>query len=104
MDQLIDADFAANNGGWQWSASTGADAAPYFRVFNPTRQSQRFDPQGEFISHWVPELGSLTAPQIHDPSPLERRLCHYPDPIVDHRLAVERVKAEFQAVKAMETA
>ena len=104
MDQLIDADFAANNGGWQWSASTGADAAPYFRVFNPTRQSQRFDPQGEFISHWVPELNSLTTPQIHDPDPLERRLCHYPDPIVDHRTAVERVKSEFQAVKAMETA
>jgi deoxyribodipyrimidine photo-lyase len=101
MQQLIDGDFAANNGGWQWSASTGADAAPYFRVFNPTRQSERFDSQGDFIRHWVPELKAIAGGAIHDPSPLERRLYRYPSPIVDHRTAVDRVKAEFHAVKAM---
>lgn len=104
MQQLIDGDFSANNGGWQWSASTGADAAPYFRVFNPTRQSERFDPEGNFIRHWLPELSGLHRSQIHDPSPLERQLCGYPLPVVDHRTAVERVKAEFQSVKTAEFA
>ena len=56
MDQLVDGDFAANNGGWQWSAATGTDAAPYFRVFNPVTQSQRFDPEGHYLRRWVPEL------------------------------------------------
>lgn len=104
MQHLIDGDFSANNGGWQWSASTGADAAPYFRVFNPTRQSERFDAEGEFIRRWLPELSSLHRSQIHDPSPLERQLCGYPAPVVDHRTAVERVKAEFQNVKTSEFA
>jgi deoxyribodipyrimidine photo-lyase len=67
MEQLIDGDFAANNGGWQWSASTGTDAAPYFRIFNPITQSQRFDPQGQFIRAWVPELAGLSDKAIHAP-------------------------------------
>ncbi len=67
MSQLIDGDFAANNGGWQWSASTGTDAAPYFRIFNPISQSERFDPNGEFIRKWIPELASLPAKEIHKP-------------------------------------
>lgn len=104
MQHLIDGDFSANNGGWQWSASTGADAAPYFRVFNPTRQSERFDANGDFIRHWVPELATLHKSQIHDPNPLDRQLCHYPAPIVDHRTAVDRIKAEFQHIKTMELA
>ncbi|HSC66863.1 MAG TPA: deoxyribodipyrimidine photo-lyase [Cellvibrio sp.] len=79
MSQLIDGDFAANNGGWQWSASTGTDAAPYFRIFNPISQSQRFDPQGEFIRKWVPELAHLSNKQIHQPP----NLPNYPRPIVD---------------------
>lgn len=99
LQQLLDADFAANNGGWQWSASTGADAAPYFRVFNPTRQSERFDPQGDFIRHWLPELASLPARQIHDPSPRERQACGYPLPIVEHARAVAHVKQAFHAIK-----
>lgn len=70
MRHLIDGDLAANNGGWQWSASTGTDAVPYFRLFNPLSQSERFDPRGEFIRHWLPELAGLERKAIHDPSSL----------------------------------
>ena len=104
MQNLVDADYAANNGGWQWSASTGADAAPYFRVFNPIRQSQRFDANGDFIRKWVPELAELGPRQIHEPSPLERQIAGYPLPIVDHRSSVEHVKQAFKSAQAMETA
>jgi deoxyribodipyrimidine photo-lyase len=97
MNKLVDADFAANNGGWQWSASTGADAAPYFRVFNPTRQSQRFDPEGRFIRRYLPHMAGLDNAAIHDPAPLERAAIGYPMPIVDHALAVKQVKTLFQA-------
>ncbi|WP_038195668.1 cryptochrome/photolyase family protein [Wohlfahrtiimonas chitiniclastica] len=65
MQNLIDGDFAANNGGWQWSASTGTDAVPYFRIFNPVTQSERFDPKGDFIRQWCPELSHLDHQQIH---------------------------------------
>ncbi len=83
MSHLVDGDLAANNGGWQWSASTGADAVPYFRVFNPLSQSRKFDPKGEFLRRWLPELASLDDRSIHDPSPLERAACAYPMAIVD---------------------
>ena len=79
MSQLIDGDFAANNGGWQWSASTGTDAAPYFRIFNPVSQSERFDPDGEFIRTYLPILKHLSNKQIHRPPPTQG----YPLPIVD---------------------
>jgi deoxyribodipyrimidine photo-lyase len=79
MAQLIDGDFAANNGGWQWSASTGTDAAPYFRIFNPVSQSERFDPNGEFIRKWIPELAHLSNKHIHNPPAMN----NYPRPIVD---------------------
>lgn len=69
MQRLLDGDLAANNGGWQWAAGTGTDAAPYFRIFNPTRQAERFDPGGHYIERWVPEVESRD----------------YPDPIVDHK-------------------
>jgi deoxyribodipyrimidine photo-lyase len=75
MQRLLDADLASNNGGWQWSASTGTDAQPYFRIFNPTAQAKKFDPEGAYIHHHVPEVDSAD----------------YPKPIVDH--AVQRVKA-----------
>ena len=91
MSQLVDGDLAANNGGWQWSASTGADAVPYFRVFNPLSQSRRFDPRGAFLREWLPELAHLDDKAIHDPSPLERAAAGYPAPIVD--LAQSRLRA-----------
>ncbi|GAA6008527.1 hypothetical protein JCM11491_004509 [Sporobolomyces phaffii] len=91
MEKLIDGDFAPNNGGWQWSASTGCDPQPYFRVFNPTSQSEKSDPTGEYIRHWVPELKSLKGKSIHAPSAAEIKKCGYVAPIVDHSKA--RVKA-----------
>ena len=95
MKHLVDGDFASNNGGWQWSASTGVDAAPYFRIFNPTRQSERFDPKGEFIRQYVPELSSLEGSAIHNPDSEQRQAAGYPEPIVDHKSSVERTKRLF---------
>lgn len=95
---LMDYDLASNNGGWQWAASTGTDAAPYFRVFNPVLQSKRFDPEGEYIRRYVPELKGLSSADIHAPwvSPLARPT-GYPMPIVDHALAKDKVVALFRA-------
>ena len=86
MSQLIDGDLAANNGGWQWCASTGTDAVPYFRVFNPITQSERFDPDGEFIKQYCPELKDFDKKSIHSPhehAPLLAEAVKYPKPIVD---------------------
>ncbi len=92
MQQLIDGDLAANNGGWQWCASTGTDAAPYFRIFNPISQSQKFDENGDYIRRWVPELAHLDAKTIHDPY-AKNAIKHldYPRPMVD--LKTSRAKA-----------
>lgn len=99
MSKLIDGDFAANNGGWQWSASTGTDAAPYFRIFNPTSQSKKFDEQGEFIRQFVPELASLSDKAIHEPDHAIRKHLNYPLPIVEHKLAREKTLAMFKSAK-----
>jgi deoxyribodipyrimidine photo-lyase len=97
---LVDADFASNNGGWQWSASTGTDAAPYFRVFNPVLQSKKTDPDGAFIRRWVPELRDVEGDAVHQPSPFDRELCGYPAEIVDHRMARARaIEAYGRALK-----
>ena len=84
---MIDGDLASNNGGWQWCAGTGTDAQPYFRIFNPYSQSKKFDPNGEYIRHWVPELKNVKGPAIHDPTTLGKKefaKLGYPRPIVDH--------------------
>jgi deoxyribodipyrimidine photo-lyase len=96
-DTLVDADLAANTLGWQWAAGCGADAAPYFRIFNPTSQGERFDPDGGYVRRWVPELSRLAADDIHEPAAAGVRLGEtYPEPIVDHaearRLALEALK------------
>lgn len=97
MQHLVDGDLAQNNGGWQWSASTGADAAPYFRIFNPTSQSRRFDGDGSFIRRHVEALGGLDGEEIHDPPGLLRESLGYPQPMVEHRSARERALAAFRS-------
>ncbi|GAA6205615.1 deoxyribodipyrimidine photo-lyase [Thalassotalea sp. SU-HH00458] len=89
MQHLIDGDLAANNGGWQWAASTGCDAQPYFRVFNPIRQSERFDPDGSFIRKYLPELESIPVKHIHFPHQYieNQQLALYWPPIVEHKTA-----------------
>jgi deoxyribodipyrimidine photo-lyase len=100
MHQLIDGDLAANNGGWQWTASVGVDAAPYFRIFNPVLQGKKFDPQGDFIRRWVPELAALPDELIHEPWLAPQPILGYPAPIVDHKMARERaLDAYRQAIK-----
>jgi deoxyribodipyrimidine photo-lyase len=105
MDQLVDGDPAANNGGWQWAAGTGTDAAPYFRIFNPVLQGKRFDPLGVYIRRWVPELRPVPDPYIHEPwkiPPLEQSALgfiigrDYPLPIVDHSQARDRTLAAYR--------
>jgi deoxyribodipyrimidine photo-lyase len=97
MQNLIDGDFAANNGGWQWSASTGTDAVPYFRIFNPTTQSERFDPKGEFIRRYCPELKDCNNKEIHNPSRQARLAFGYPDPIVDYKTMRAKTIAIYKA-------
>ncbi|MGR9048420.1 cryptochrome/photolyase family protein [Halobacillus faecis] len=104
-ERLVDYDPASNIGGWQWAASTGTDPVPYFRVFNPTRQSERFDPHGRFIKEWLPELENVKKKQIHQPSKMTKEEqkeagCiigeDYPAPIVDHKTMRERAIEMFK--------
>lgn len=100
MQHLIDGDLAANNGGWQWCASTGNDAAPYFRIFNPTRQSEKFDATGDFIRQYVPELAHLDNKTIHEPHTKQQNLfLDYPLPMVNHQLATQATIAHFKQLK-----
>ncbi|KAA8913416.1 DNA photolyase, FAD-binding/Cryptochrome [Sphaerosporella brunnea] len=89
--QLIDGDFASNNGGWGFASSTGVDPQPYFRVFNPTLQGEKWDPDGEYVRRWVPELKDVDAKQIHNPSAEVRKRTGYPPQIVQHDVARKRV-------------
>jgi deoxyribodipyrimidine photo-lyase len=105
MQHLVDGDPAANNGGWQWTAGVGTDAAPYFRIFNPVSQGEKFDPEGAYVRHWLPELSNVPAKFIHQPwtmakSEQIRARCEigkeYPAPIVDHAMARVRTLEAFK--------
>ncbi|CAM3632214.1 Deoxyribodipyrimidine photo-lyase [Vibrio aerogenes CECT 7868] len=100
MSRLIDGDYASNNGGWQWSASTGCDGQPYFRIFNPVTQGQKFDPEGRFIRQWIPELKDVPDRWCHEPwkMPSVSSLL-YPSPIVDHQTERKITLAIYQAAK-----
>jgi deoxyribodipyrimidine photo-lyase len=99
MENLLDGDPAANNGSWQWTAGTGTDAAPYFRIFNPILQSKKFDPHGEYIRKWVPELRELDEKDIHAPWESSVVVPKYPEPIVDHKVARERTLDAYKLSK-----
>jgi deoxyribodipyrimidine photo-lyase len=88
-EKLNDYDLAANNGGWQWAASTGCDAQPWFRIFNPVTQSRKFDPQGAFIRKYLPQAARLPADEIHEPRA----------PVVDHAAARARTLARYGAIR-----
>jgi deoxyribodipyrimidine photo-lyase len=94
FDRLVDGDPASNNGGWQWAASTGTDPQPYFRIFNPSAQGTRWDPEGRYVRRWVPELRGISDVRIHAPWKLANPPGDYPHPVVDHAerraLALER--------------
>jgi deoxyribodipyrimidine photo-lyase len=107
-DTLVDADLANNTLGWQWVAGCGADAAPYFRIFNPSRQGERFDKNGDYVRRWVPELASLPSKWIHRPWEAPADVLRqagvqlgdtYPRPIVDHQASRQRALAAFEAVR-----
>ena len=109
LQHLVDGDVASNNGGWQWAAGTGTDAQPYFRIFNPTTQGQRFDPDGAYVRRWVPELRVVPPRWIHAPAELPAAVAadigfvlgrDYPEPIVDHAEARRRALDWFATHKA----
>ena len=104
---LIDGDLAANNGGWQWSAGTGCDAQPYFRIFNPMEQSKKFDETGEFIRHFVPELNNIEPSKLHQANTIDTSSksgtalaisADYPKAIVEHKFARERALIEMKVI------
>jgi deoxyribodipyrimidine photo-lyase len=96
MQHLVDGENASNNGGWQWSAGTGADAAPYFRIQNPWTQTKSYDPKGEYIRQWVPELKSVSSELFQSPPKDGRALAPgYPLPMVDHTTERNRTLAIF---------
>jgi deoxyribodipyrimidine photo-lyase len=85
LDHLMDGDLASNNHGWQWVAGTGTDASPYFRVFNPVTQGKKFDPSGDYVRRWVPELAHVAGKRVHEPWAIDGGYDHgYPEPVVDH--------------------
>jgi deoxyribodipyrimidine photo-lyase len=106
MRHLIDGDLAANNGGWQWSSSTGTDSAPYFRIFNPLNQSEKFDAEGVFIKHWLPELTELNKKEVHNPTSVGGLfgVTDYPAPIVNLSTSRERALSAFKNLPSRQNA
>jgi deoxyribodipyrimidine photo-lyase len=107
-DTLVDADLANNAASWQWVAGSGVDAAPYFRIFNPVKQAETFDPDGAYVRAWCPELAKLPAPQIHAPWEVPKEILAkagielgqtYPQPIVDHKTARARALEAFESLR-----
>ncbi|KAF1010028.1 MAG: Deoxyribodipyrimidine photo-lyase [Pseudomonas fluorescens] len=106
MRHLIDGDLAANNGGWQWSSSTGTDSAPYFRIFSPLSQSEKFDSEGRFIKRWLPELAGLNKKEVHNPDALGGLfgIANYPRPVTDLKKSRERALAAFRSLPPRQAA
>jgi deoxyribodipyrimidine photo-lyase len=98
MGHLVDGDLANNQHGWQWTAGTGTDPAPFFRIFNPTLQAKKFDPNGDYVRRYVPELKSLSADEIHEPWKLPAPPADYPAPIVDHDAERKESLARYEAL------
>jgi deoxyribodipyrimidine photo-lyase len=100
-DTLVDADLAQNTFNWQWVAGCGADAAPYFRIFNPVRQGQKFDPEGHYVRRWVAELKDLSKDYIHTPwlAKETHLIPSYPDPIIEHSFARDRALNIYKSLK-----
>ncbi|GAA4793171.1 deoxyribodipyrimidine photo-lyase [Actinomycetospora chlora] len=98
LDLLVDGDLPSNQHGWQWAAGTGTDAAPYFRVFNPVTQGERFDPQGDYVRRWVPELAGIEGKKVHQPWKLDEPPADYPAPIVDHKAERQEALERFNAL------
>ena len=96
--KLVDYDPCSNNGGWQWAASTGADAQPYFRIFNPWRQQERFDKDAEYIKRWVPELKDLLPVEIHKLENGSLFSMDYPTPIIDHKAEASKAKDLYKKI------
>jgi deoxyribodipyrimidine photo-lyase len=101
LTHLVDGDLASNNHGWQWVAGTGTDASPYYRVFNPIRQGRQFDPDGDYVRRWVPELRDLPARYVHEPWLAPAGVpAGYPEPIVEHAHERQVALARFQQVRS----
>jgi deoxyribodipyrimidine photo-lyase len=111
-DTLVDADLASNTLGWQWTAGCGADAAPYFRIFNPVSQGQKYDPEGDYVRKWVPELAKLTPKWVHKPWEAPQNVLFdagvslgdtYPAPLVDHAGRRRKALKAFELLRTNRT-
>ncbi|MET1036830.1 MAG: deoxyribodipyrimidine photo-lyase [Aeromicrobium sp.] len=100
MDRLADGDLASNQHGWQWVAGSGTDASPYFRIFNPMTQGKKFDPQGEYVRRWVPELADVPAKHVHTPWEMDEPPADYPPPLVDHAEERRESLRRYEAIKS----
>jgi deoxyribodipyrimidine photo-lyase len=102
FERLVDGDPASNNGGWRWAASTGTDAQPYFRIFNPVAQGRRWDPEGRYVRRWVAELQRLPSAAVHAPWEADRPPGDYPPALVDHAERRELALEHFRAARERE--